>query len=448
MTENKEDLQKQKFKKMTEEKVESLMLKLAVPSILSMLVTAFYNMADTFFVGKISTQATGAIGIVFSYMALIQAIAFFFGQGSGNYISRELGKKNVKNAEEMASSGFFYCFFTGLFLLITGYLCMTPFLRFLGATETILPEAQKYFRFILFATPFQMCSFVLNNQMRFQGNAKRAVYGVGTGAVLNVLLDPILIFGLKLGISGAAIATMVSQMVSFTILLYLSVRGDGVKIRFSNFHLSWTAMKEITAGGLPSLGRQGLASVATICLNHAVKPYGDAAIAAFAVVSRVTMIASSVVIGFGQGFQPVCGFNYGAGKNDRVKRAFWFFVELATGFVLVVSVIGFIYAKPIVAAFRKDDLELVDIGATALRYQCLSFVSMGWIMPVNMFLQTTRKTVKATIASVARQGLVFIPVLCIMQFWGLIGIQMSQMIADVISLAITIPLTVPELKKL
>lgn len=443
------NLQEEKFQKMTTQPVGKLVCQMAVPSMVSMLVSAIYNIADTFFIGKISTQATGAIGIVFSYMALIQAISFFFGHGSGNYISRALGRKDVEEAEKMASTGFFSAVIIGFLLIFFGFIFMTPFLKLLGATQTILPEAEPYFSYILLATPFIMASFVLNNQMRLQGNASKSMLGIAAGAVLNVILDPILIFGCKMGIRGAAIATAVSQIISFILLLILSRQGDGIKIKWKNFSPSKSTYREIIAGGLPSLGRQGLASVAGMCLNQAAGLYGDSAIAAFSVVNRVGFIALAALLGFGQGFQPVCGFNYGAKKYERVKEAFWFSVKAVIIPLMIFSAVGFIFARQIVAAFRADDMELIYIGTKVLRYQSVVFPLMGWIIIVNMFLQNTRKTIRATIMAMARQGIIFLPVLVIASHtMGLLGVELAQPISDLLTFCLAIPLGGSGLKEL
>lgn len=437
-----EDVREDKFIRMTTRPVKGLVCSMAIPSIMSMLVTAFYNLADTFFVGKVSTQATGAVGVVFSYMTLIQAIAFFFGHGSGNYISRELGKRNVGGARKMASLGFFTALAIGVLLAAGCFVFMRPILKLLGATDTIMPEAVSYFRYILCATPFIMGSFVLNNVMRMQGNAKLAVIGITSGALLNVALDPLFIFGAGMGTGGAGLATAISQTVGFVLLFYLSGKKDGIKIRPADYKLSLSGLLEIGAGGLPSLGRQGMASIAVICLNNAAKGYGDSAIAAMSVVSRVTMIAGSALIGFGQGFQPVCGFNYGAGLYDRVKKAFWFCVRVAT---IAMSAIGlglYIYAEPLIGLFRKDDAMLTKIAAAALRYQCMTMPFIGFVVMSNMFLQNTRKTVRATVIAMARQGVMFIPSLFILEsIFGLTGIQLTQPAADILSFILAIPLS-------
>lgn len=435
------ELQAKKFTHMTTDPIERLVCRMAVPSVISMLISAFYNLADTFFIGKISTEATAAIGVVFAYMVLIQAVAFFFGHGSGNYISRALGRRNTEDAEKMAATGFFSALFFGAALILPGLLLMESFLRLLGATDTILPEAKNYFLYILLSTPFLMGALVLNNQMRLQGNARLGMIGITAGALLNVVLDPLLIFVCDMGVGGASLATGISQTVSFLLLLWLSGRGDGIRVRLRAFSPSLHAYREILAGGLPSLGRQGLASVATLCLNHAAGVYGDAAIAAFSVVSRIAVIASSALIGFGQGFQPVCGFNYGAGLYGRVRQAFWFCVKLGTVLLTVLAVLEFAFAEPLIRLFRADDPELLRIGATALRYQSVVFPLLGYITVTNMYLQTIRRTIPATVTAMARQGLVFLPVLLIASsVGGLTGIELAQPIADILTFLLSLPL--------
>lgn len=432
--------------------MEKLVVKLAIPTVISMLVTAFYNMADTFFIGKITengTAATGAVGIVFSYMSLIQAIAFFFGHGSGNYISRALGAQKRESAEKMASVGFFAAFIIGILLLVFGLLFKNPILRFLGATQTIMPEAEKYFFYILLATPFMISCFVINNHMRFQGNAKKAMIGIASGAVLNVVLDPIFIFIFKMGVSGASLATAISQFISFVLLLYLSRQDGGIVIKFKNFKPDFSDFAEITAGGVPSLCRQGLAAITVVFLNRFAGVYGDSAIAAFSVVSRISHIANSAIIGFGQGFQPVCGFNYGAKEYARVKKAYVFCLKISTVFMTVAGILLFAFAEPVVKIFRDDDMELIKIAGRTLRYQAACFPLLGVIVMTNMFLQNIRKPVKASILAMSRQGLAFLPALVILSFFfGLTGIELSQSAADVVSFAIAMPFGMAEMKNL
>lgn len=444
-----DEKQEQKFHKMTEEPVEKLISQLALPCIISMLVTSFYNMADTFFVGKLdSDAATGAVGVVFSLMAVIQAIGFFFGHGSGNFISRELGKQNFDDASNMAATGFFSALSAGLVLCVLGQLFLEPLAYLLGSTETILPYAKSYMRIILIGAPWMTASLVLNNQLRFQGSAAYGMVGITSGAVLNIALDPLLIFGLDMGVAGAALATIISQFVSFCLLLAGCNKGGNLHIHISRVQLKWSYYSQIIRGGLPSLARQGLASIATICLNLAAKPYGDAAIAAMGVVQRIMMFGGSAMIGFGQGFQPVCGFNYGAKLYDRVKKGFWFCVRTSTVFLFAIGALGFAFAPQLVALFR-DSPEVISIGAAALRFQCITFCFQGWVVMSNMMLQTIGRTVPATFLAMARQGIFFIPLVWILSHTlGLTGIQMSQMVSDLLTLACAIPIQIKVLREL
>ena len=429
--------QEQKFEMMTEAPIPGLIGRLAVPTIISMLITSFYNMADTFFVGKIGTSATAAVGVVFPVMAIIQALGFFCGHGSGNSISRHLGSKDVQSARELASTGFFLAFALGILLMVLGLIFLDPLSHLLGSTKTIFPYTRDYLRFILLGAPYMTAQLVLNNQLRFQGNAFYAMIGITSGGVLNVILDPIFIFVFDLGISGAAIATILSQFVSFCLLLVGLRVSKCIPIHLRNVRLTALRLREIMGGGLPSLFRQGLGSIATTTLNIAANPYGDAAIAAMSVVSRIMMFANSALIGFGQGFQPVCGFNYGADKYDRVKEAFWFCVKVSTAVLLGLAVLGGFLSGHLIWIFRNDP-DVIQIGTTALRFQCITFALNGWIIMNNMMMQTMGKTVPATILAASRQGLFFIPALLILpQFLGLTGIQCAQAVSDVFTFALT-----------
>ena len=444
-----EEKQEQKFRQMTEEPVGQLICRLALPCIISMLVTAFYNMADTFFVGMLkSNSATGAVGVVFSLMAIIQAVGFFFGHGSGNFISRELGKHNYEEASNMAATGFFSALAAGLLICVLGQIFLEPLAYLLGSTDTILPYAKAYLRVILIGAPWMTASLVLNNQLRFQGSAAYAMVGIASGAVLNIGLDPLLIFVFGMGVAGAAWATIFSQFVSFCLLLIGCTKGGNLHIHISRVQLKWSYYAMIIKGGLPSLARQGLASVATICLNQAARSYGDAAIAAMSVVQRIMMFGASAMIGFGQGFQPVCGFNYGARLYHRVKEGFWFCVKTSTVFLFAVGTLGFIFAPQLVALFR-DDPQVIAYGATALRFQCVTFCFQGWVVMSNMMLQTIGRTAPATFLAMARQGVFFIPLVWILSAaFGMLGIQMTQTVSDCLTLICAIPIQLKVLREL
>ena len=443
------DAQARKYKQLTEAPVEPLICKMAVPTIISMLITSIYNMADTFFVGRLGTSATGAVGVVFPLMALIQAVGFFFGQGSGNYISRMLGAQHRAEAERMAATGFFSALGAGTVILALGLLFRTPLCHLLGATETIFPYALAYMCIVLIGAPWMTAALVLNNQLRLQGNATYAMVGLVSGGILNIALDPLFIFVLKLGIAGAAVATILSQLISFGLLLLGVKLSGGIQIRLRLFSPSRKRYLALAGGGIPSLCRQGLASIAVTCLNTAARPYGDAAIAAMSIVTRVSQFAGSAMIGFGQGFQPVCGFNFGARKYDRVTRGFWFCVKSSSAVLLLLAVAGWVCAPQIIAIFRADDPEVIRIGALTLRLQCISFPLVGWVTMCNMLLQNIAMTMRASIVAAARQGLFFIPFALVLPlFWELFGVQLCQPTSDICSFALSIFLTVPVLRTL
>lgn len=442
------DQRSEKYIRMTTAPVERLVCSFAVPAIVGMLISSIYNIADTFFVGRLDTQSTAALGIVFSYMGIIQAIAFYVGHGSGNFISRYLGARKGDQAEDMASTGFFLAIFVASMIAVICGIFIRPVLNFFGSTPTVLPYAVSYFRWILVGTPFIVGAIVLNNQMRLQGNAGLAMYGLLSGGILNIILDPIFIFVLKMGVTGAGLATAISQAVSFCILLNLCGKRGGIRIHIRNFHPSWFYAREINAGGLPSLARQGLMAVATALLNNFASVYGDEALAAFSVAGRVMPVASSLIIGFGQGFQPVCGYNYGAQLYDRLKRAFNFCVILSSCYALLIAVLGEAFAEPIVKAFR-DDPSVITLGARVLRAQCLAFPLIGFVTLTNMYLQTTNQTKGAVTLAFARHGLFLIPALIIgSQFFGLSGIIAAQPISDALSFILAFPLCRAALKKM
>lgn len=431
--------QEEKVTYMTTEKVPKLICSLAVPTIISMLVTTFYNMVDTFFVGKINNQATAAVGVVFSVMTLIQALGFFFGHGSGNYISRKMGERDYESAEKMASFSFFMCFFVGILVSVICIIFMEPLAIWLGSTKTILPYTLEYMRIILLGTPFIMSSFVLNNQLRYQGSANYAMIAIVIGAIINIGLDPLLMFVFDLGIAGAAYATIISQLGSFVLLIIVSNRGQNIHISFKKFEFRFLYFKEIIRGGSPSLFRQGLVSIASIILNNIAAGFGDVAVAAMSVVSRITMFANSTLIGFGQGYQPVCGMNYGAKLYNRVRDGFWFCVKYSFLFLIFMSALAYVFAPQLVGLFR-DDAQVIKIGAEILRYQCLVFPLSSVIVLTNMMLQSTGKGIWATIVASVRQGFFFIPIVIVLShFFGLTGLKISQTIADICAFSLSLP---------
>lgn len=440
---------KDNFEYMTARPVPRTICELAVPTIISMLVSAIYNVADTYFVGRIDTQSTAAIGISFSAMSVVQAFGFFFGHGSGNYISRMLGARKTGHAETMATIGLFSSFLAGTLIAVTGLIFLTPVCRALGSTDTILPYAREYLGIILIGTPFMAASLTLNNQIRFKGNAKYAMIGIISGALINIIMDPILIFTFDMGVKGAAIATISGQIIGFAALLLIDRRTGSFSVSFKAFKPTVKAYVEIIKGGLPSLLRQGLLSISTILLNVAAKEYGDSAIAGMAITTRIIYILNAIVIGLGQGYQPLCGFNYGARLYGRVMDGFWFCVKAGTLFFLTCSILGYIFAPEAVAIFRKEDAMVIEIGAEALRWQLIALPFGAFTLVSNMMLQTIRKAGRAALLASARQGLFFIPCILILpHLIGIRGVEMTQAIADILSFLLALPLTLGTLKEM
>lgn len=430
-----------KFIKMTTAPVERLVCGLAVPSMVCMMITSIYNLADTFFVSRINTQSIAAVGIIFSYMGMTQAVSFFFGHGSGNFISRALGARNSDGAESMAATGLISAVIFTTLMACACFIFRGPVLRFFGSTDTIMPYAESYFRYILLGTPFICGCIVLNNQMRLQGNAMMSMTGILSGALLNIVLDPVFIFGFHMGVGGAGLATAVSQMSCFFLMLHMAGKRGGIAIRPKAFSPTAANYREIAAGGLPSLARQGLLFLSTVCLNNLASGYGDATVAAFSVATRVMSIASSLLIGFGQGFQPVCGFNYGAGEYARLRRAIRFTLTAMTVYCIAVSAAGLGFARQVLELFNGGDADVLAVGSRVLRFQCLSFPLCGLVILTNMYLQTTRKTVPAVIVATARQGLFFIPfVFAGSAFFGIRGLTAAQALSDVCSFILCVPI--------
>ena len=438
-----------KHEMMTTAPVAPLICKLAVPTITGMLVSSLYNMADTYFVSSLGTSAIAGVGVVFSLMSIIQAVGFFFGHGAGNLIARSLGAKETETAEKMAATSFYTAFGIGLIIAIFGTIFIKHLALLLGSTVTILPYAVDYLRFILLGAPFMVSSFMMNNLLRYQGSALFGMMGMTTGAVLNIILDPIFIFLLKLGVQGASLATMISQCVSFSILYFFACRKKGnIRIEFRNFSPSKKYYKEIVRGGTPSLLRQSMQSLTTLLMNHAAGMYGDAVIASISITQRVFMFLASATLGFGQAFQPVCGFNFGAKRYDRVKKAFWFCLRLSAVMLIILAAVCFIFAPKIIALFRHDDAEVLKIGTFMMRAQSLSLPFLGWILLTSFLLQTIGKALPASLLAFARQGLFFIPLIfTIVPIFGVLGIQLCTPIADSCSFILALFLGIKVLRK-
>ena len=439
----------EQYRLMTETPVSRLIIRLGIPTTISMLVTNIYNMADTYFVGTLGTSASGAVGVVFGLMAIIQACGFTFGHGAGSIISRRLGAKDNGTANLVASASFFSAIVVGGIITALGLLFSEPFLRLLGSTDTILPFAKSYAFWILLASPLMTASFVLNNILRYEGKAALAMIGLTSGGLLNIFGDWLFIRKMGMGIEGAGMATAISQIISFSILLSMFLcKKTQSRISIKYLKGGIPHLRDIVATGFPSLMRQGLSSVATMMLNNLSGGYGDAAVAAMTIVNRICFFIFAVGLGIGQGYQPVCSFNYGAKKYERVKRGFMF--TWVTGEILLsmLAVCGMALSGSLVGIFR-DDPAVIEIGTFALRAQLISLFFMPLSICANMTYQSVGKNKGATFLSALRSGLVFIPAMYILsRVMGLTGIQISQTVTDVITFFVSVPFMVSFFREL
>ena len=429
----------QHYLKMTETPVPKLILNLGIPTTISMLITNIYNMADTYFVGTAGESAQAATGVLFTVQAIMQGIAFMLGHGGGTFIARALADKNTREATKYISSAFFVGGILGLVIMVAGLTFLEPLVRFLGSTDTIVPHAMDYGMWILLAAPFIICSFILNNGLRYEGKAFYAMFGLTAGGILNILGDYVLVMKMELGVYGAGLATAISQVVSFLILLILYLKMAQSTIRIRSMSRDWRLYLSICRVGLPSLIRQGLTSVTNGLLNNLTKPFGDAAIAAMSVVSRYSNFLMCVGLGMGQGFQPVASFNYQAKRVDRVKKGLLFTTAFGIIFIGLMSTISIIFSEPIISIFQKHP-EVIEIGSKALRFTALGMLFMPLSVPVNMLYQSIQQPTISSVLSLIRSGAVTIPLLLLgVPVFGLLGIQIAQPTADVIAGLVSIP---------
>ena len=423
------------YRKMTEDPVASLVVKLGIPTMLSMLVTALYSTASTYYVSYLGTSAVGAMGVNFALQTVIQAIGIMIGQGCASQTSRLLGAKNYVRANALASSGLFLSLIFSAVFAVLAIIGLESLLRAMGATDTILPYAKDYASIILLAAPFMAASYTLNNLLRSEGLAIVGMMGLGLGGVLNIAVCPIFIFVFDWGIRGAACATAICQMISFVILLSHYLRGKGsMKMHWAFISKEFSLYGSIFKNGLPSLTRNALGAVAASVLNPMAGRYGDAGVAAMSIVGQVMMITNAFLIGLGQGFQPVLGYNWGAKLFERVKKALDVTISMGTVLMVFLGLMGFVFAKEVVGFFEVNDPDVMTVGVLALRLQC----SVAIIVPVNvignMAFQVIGRTAVGTLLAATRQGLFFLPLILILPTQiGLLGVQSAQPIAEVLS---------------
>ena len=434
----------QKHTFMLDTPIHRLVPRMALPSIAGMMVTSAYNLADTLFVSQLGTSATSAVGVNSSIDFMIMMAGSLLATGAASYTSRLLGAKQDQHAREVLSTCFFIALLLGATVMVVGFAFQAPILLLLGANEEILPYSEQYCRFILLAAPFMATNFVLNQCLRAEGSAIYSMVGMVTGAVLNIGLDPIFIFACHWGVAGASAATAISKLVSWCILMIPYWRGRTVlTIKLRQFRPRLPDVREVVSMGSASFFRSGLATLAGILLNRIAVSYGTSALAAVSVSNRITMFMTSACLGFGQGFQPVAGYSWGAGRYDRVRQAFRFSTRAC---VLAISVVGLVvgvFAKPILLWFTKYDEEMVRIGVFSLRTQCLAMPFHGYCIIVNMLCAGIGRPVPTLLLGMSRQGICFLPVLpLVVKLFGVWGVASVQGTADVLSMALAVPIAI------
>ena len=445
----KKKAQEAQYKRMTGEKMSTLITQLSIPTIISMLVTNIYNMGDTYFVSALGTSASGATGIVFGLMAIFQAFGFMFGHGAGTNISRHLGMRNLGGAKKYSAHSFYLSIIVGAAVGVIGIIFINPLCRLLGSTDTILPYARIYAFYILISGPAMTSACVMNNILRYEGRAFYAMIGLTSGGILNLFGDAYLIRVLHMGIGGAGLSTAVSQYISCVILILPFLRGKTQStFEWKNCTFEWHYMKHIIMNGTPSLARQSLNAISTMVINQLAGGYGDAAVAAVSIVNRVMFFLNCTTIGIGQGFQPVAAFNYGAGIYSRVRSAYLYVLKLALCIMSVLAVISFCFAPNIVNIFIEDP-QVIAIGSPMMRVQCVSMLTMPFAVFGDMLFQSIGMPKRATLLASLRRGLLAIPYAVILTaVIGLVGLQWAQGLADISTAAIAAPMCYKFLKNL
>lgn len=450
MANSRQAFQQGRHEMMLETPIPRLVTKMALPTIVSMLVISFYNMADTYFVSSLGTAATGAVGVNLSLMSFIQMAGTALAVGANSYIARLLGEKRTEEAARVLSVAFFLSFGIGLVMLIGGFLFMEPLVQAMGARDEVIPYAISYATYILLAAPFMMGVFVLNQCLRAEGSATLSMVGVVSGALLNLVLDPLFIFVFHWGVAGAAIATALSKLVSFIVLVSPYLRGRTmIVLSIRQFHPSKTIMDELVKMGFPTFARSALMTLASIITNNIAGAFSVSALAAISVVNRIMIFISSAVLGFGQGYQPVAGFNWGAKRYDRVKSSFWFAAGVSVVCVSALGLAAALGAPQLMRVFTSYDQEMIEIGALAIRMQCLAMPSVAWVIVVNMLYAGLGRAAGAALLSIVRQGVFFIPmVLTLPRFFGVQGLAAVQGVADILTLILSIPLSIILLREI
>ena len=418
-----------------------LLVKTSIPTIIGILVMVIYNLTDTFFVGILNNKSmTAAIGIVFSFMSFIQAIGFWFGYGSGNIMSKKIGENEEKEAEIISSIGILFAIVIGILIAILSCFFVLPLSKFIGgsASENLLNFTVEYLKVIIISIPFGLYSITLYNQLRLCGNVKDGMIGLLIGMVVNMVLDPVLMFGFKFGFIGAGCATLIGQITGCIVLTNLSEKNGNIAVDLKKTRINKDRVYHILAGGMPNFSRQSITGIALILLNVVAAKYGDGVIAALTISSRIAALAYMIMIGWGQGFQPICAMNYGAKQYDRVKKAFKFAVIGGTLFLIIAAILLYIFSEPLIKTMSNDN-EVILVGSEILRMQCITLPLLGYFAISSMLMQNIGQYFWASIISISRQGIFYIPLLYILSnIFEEFGIYLLQPVADVLSFGLAV----------
>ena len=418
-----------------------LLVKTSIPTIIGILVMVIYNLTDTFFVGILNNKSmTAAIGIVFSFMSFIQAIGFWFGYGSGNIMSKKIGENEEKEAEIISSIGILFAIVIGILIAILSCFFVLPLSKFIGgsASENLLNFTVEYLKVIIISIPFGLYSITLYNQLRLCGNVKDGMIGLLIGMAVNIVLDPVLMFVFKFGFIGAGYATLIGQITGCIVLMNLSGKNGNIAVNLKKVRINKDRVYHILAGGMPNFSRQSITGIALILLNVVAAKYGDGVIAALTISSRIAALAYMIMIGWGQGFQPICAMNYGAKQYDRVKKAFKFAVVGGTLFLIMAAILLYVFSELFIKTMSNDN-EVILVGSEILRMQCITLPLLGYFAISSMLMQNIGQYFWASIISISRQGIFYIPLLYILSnIFGEFGIYLLQPVADVLSFGLAV----------
>lgn len=439
---NRTQSQEERRNRMLNEPISRVIPAMAVPTIVAFLINSIYSLADTYFVSSLGTNATAAVSVNASLDQLIMMCGSLLAVGANSYIARLLGQGNERKASQVLSTAFFGAFGIGAILMVFGTIFVMPIVRLLGATSTCEKYAVDYATYVLYAAPFMAANFVMNQCLRSEGSAVFSMFGMGFGGILNCVLDPIFIFGLDMGVAGASLATAISKWVSFGILIfpYLS-RRSLLHLSIRNVYPSWDIISKVVAVGSSSMFRSGLAVVSGIVLNSIAGNISDSVLAAVGVCNKVMMFPFGIILGFAQGFQPVAGFNWGAKRYDRVRESYRFSAVVAGIGGVLMGLTLCIFADSLIVLFAGTDEQMRHIGVICMAAQALALPVQGWVCVVNMYCAGLGDAKGAMILSTARQGTCFLPIVYPLAFaFGAYGVAVAQAVADVLSLALVLPI--------